>query len=258
MLNPRISAWEFFQGPFDFNKKRLGPVGCPVLIHANPATWQLWDFHAKPGFYIDPALETYRCFKLVKSDTKSQIILDTVKFCHLYLSVPVPSASAKDKIIHGLQVIPSAIRGTPPPTSISQLKAITFLQEFFESWHVLAPPSVRPTHHPAPSSPRVNSHKSPRVAATSPPSTIPTWSPSRAVRPSPQPAMTSLTPTLSVPTFLITRCWLVFGNDHSPRMVSASQQPLLPPAAPVLPVQEHSPLHQIPGTSHTCTLCFRR
>jgi hypothetical protein len=37
-LNPRISAWEFFQGPFDFNKTPLGPVGCRVLIHAKPAT----------------------------------------------------------------------------------------------------------------------------------------------------------------------------------------------------------------------------
>ncbi len=37
-INPRISAWEFFQGPFDFNKTPLGPVGCRVLIHAKPAT----------------------------------------------------------------------------------------------------------------------------------------------------------------------------------------------------------------------------
>jgi hypothetical protein len=36
-LNPRMSAWEFFQGPFDFNKTPLGPVGCRVLIHAKPA-----------------------------------------------------------------------------------------------------------------------------------------------------------------------------------------------------------------------------
>ncbi len=36
-LNPRISAWEFFQGPFDFNKTPLGLVGCPVFIHAKPA-----------------------------------------------------------------------------------------------------------------------------------------------------------------------------------------------------------------------------
>jgi hypothetical protein len=108
----------------------LGPVGCRVLIHAKPATWQLWDFHAKPGFYIDPALNSYCCFKLVKSDTKSQVISDKGKFCHLYLSVPVPSA--KDKIlIHSLQVIAGAIRGASPPTSVSQLEAITSLQEIF-------------------------------------------------------------------------------------------------------------------------------
>jgi hypothetical protein len=37
-LNPRISAWEFFQGPFNFNKTPLGPVGCWVLIHTKPST----------------------------------------------------------------------------------------------------------------------------------------------------------------------------------------------------------------------------
>jgi hypothetical protein len=51
MLSPRISAWEFFQGPFDFNKTPLGPVGFCVLIHAKPATRGFWDFRAKPGFY---------------------------------------------------------------------------------------------------------------------------------------------------------------------------------------------------------------
>jgi hypothetical protein len=32
-LNRQISAWDFFQGPFDFNKMLLGPDGCRVLIH---------------------------------------------------------------------------------------------------------------------------------------------------------------------------------------------------------------------------------
>jgi hypothetical protein len=38
-LNQRIGAWEFFQGPFDFNKTPFGLVGCCVLIHTKPATW---------------------------------------------------------------------------------------------------------------------------------------------------------------------------------------------------------------------------
>jgi hypothetical protein len=43
-LNPQISVWEYFQGPFIFNKTPLGPVGCRVLIHAKPITWWSWDF----------------------------------------------------------------------------------------------------------------------------------------------------------------------------------------------------------------------
>jgi hypothetical protein len=78
-INPWISTWEFFQGPFDFNKTPLGPVGCWVLIHAKPATRRSWNFSAKNGFYIGPAMDSYRCFKLVNADT---VISDTVAFCH--------------------------------------------------------------------------------------------------------------------------------------------------------------------------------
>jgi hypothetical protein len=83
----------------------------------------------------------------------------------------------------------------------------------------------------------VNLHESPRVVATSPPSQSPTLSPSTLVRPPPQPAAISCTPLASAPTFHITPCRLVFGDDHSPRVVSA-QRPFLPPAVPVLPVLE--------------------
>jgi hypothetical protein len=103
---------------------------------------------------------------------------------------------------------------------------------------MLAPPSLRPNHCPAPASPRVNSHDSPRVVAHLPPSTSPTWSPCTAWRPPPQAAVTSLTPASSAPSFHVTLCHLVFGDDQSPRVVSESQQPLLPPVAPVLPVRE--------------------
>ena len=77
-LNPRISAWEFFCGPVDFKKTPLAPVGCRVLINSNPALRRSWDFHAKDGFYIGPALDSYRCYKLVKMDTKHQVISDTL------------------------------------------------------------------------------------------------------------------------------------------------------------------------------------
>jgi hypothetical protein len=113
-LNPWISTWEFFHGPFDFNKTPLRPVRYRVLIYAKPATWCLWDYQAKEGFYIGPPLDLYCCFKRVKNNTKSQVISDTVEFRHAYRTIPSPSA--EDKIIHGLQVMSGTLKDVPPPT----------------------------------------------------------------------------------------------------------------------------------------------
>jgi hypothetical protein len=152
-INTKILAWEFFNGPFNFNKTPLGPVGCRVLIHAKPTTRGSWDFRAKEGFYIGPALDSYRCFKLVKMDTKSQVFSDTVEFWHAYRTIPVPTA--EDRIVHGLHAITDALMDTPPPTTISQLDALSNLRDMFESWRLLAPPSTGRPREPLPGRPRV-------------------------------------------------------------------------------------------------------
>jgi hypothetical protein len=73
----------------------LGPVGCRVLIHAKPATRRSWDFRAKNGFYIGPAMDSYRCFKLVNADTKStcpsRLRLQKTESFMAFRLLPVPS-----------------------------------------------------------------------------------------------------------------------------------------------------------------------
>jgi hypothetical protein len=120
-IDPKISAWEYFNGLFDFNKTPLAPVGCRVLIHAKPVTCQSWDYRAKQGFYVGPALDqySYRCYELVKLEMKQKIISDTVEFRHAYLQIP--AVSVDDKIINKLQVMAGALRNAPPPTSSNQL-----------------------------------------------------------------------------------------------------------------------------------------
>ncbi len=128
--NPKILAWEYFNGPFDFNKTPLAPVGCRVLIHAKPGTHRSWDYRAKQGFYVGLALNHYRCYKLVKSETKQKVISDTVQFRHAYLKIP--AVSAEDKILNGLQVMVGAMQNAPLPTSSSQLVAIEALRALLE------------------------------------------------------------------------------------------------------------------------------
>jgi hypothetical protein len=94
-INPNISAWEYFNCPFDFNKTPFAPVGCRVLICPKPATCKLWDYRAKQGFYVGPALDHYRCYKLVKSEMKQQIISNMVEFTNAYLQIPTVLADKK-------------------------------------------------------------------------------------------------------------------------------------------------------------------
>jgi len=149
----RISAWEFFHGLFDFTKPPLAPVGCWVLIHAKPATRRSWDYRDRGGFYIGPAFGLYRCFKLVKCDTQSQVIWDTVEFRHAYWTIP--TLSPEDKIINGLQVMATALSNAPQPTSVTQLEAIAQLRELFVAWHKLGIPVSAHSPSPTPQRPRV-------------------------------------------------------------------------------------------------------
>ena len=91
--NPKISTWEYFNGPFNINKTPLAPVGCRVLIHAKPSTRWSWAYRgAKQGFCMGPALNHYKCYELVKSGTKQKVISGTVQFRHVYLQIPAVSA----------------------------------------------------------------------------------------------------------------------------------------------------------------------
>ncbi len=97
----------------------IASVVCRVLIHAKPAMCQSWDYRAKQGFCVGPALDHHRCYELMKLETKQKVISDMVKLRHTYLQIP--AVLADDKIINGLQVTAGALRNAPPPASSNQL-----------------------------------------------------------------------------------------------------------------------------------------
>jgi hypothetical protein len=81
-------------------------MSCRVLIHAKPPTRKSWDHKAKQGFYVCPALDHYRCYKLVKLKTKQKVISNTVEFRHAYLQIL--TVLADEKIINRVQVMTGA------------------------------------------------------------------------------------------------------------------------------------------------------
>ena len=81
-LAPAMSAWEHFNGPFNYDATPIGPAGCCVLIHNNPNTRMTYDFCGRNGYIIGPELNHYRCHTVVDATTKADIISEIVEYRH--------------------------------------------------------------------------------------------------------------------------------------------------------------------------------
>ena len=56
-LNPRISASEYFNGPFHCDATPFGPLDQKVIAHNKPGTQNSWDFRGEEGWSIDAAID---------------------------------------------------------------------------------------------------------------------------------------------------------------------------------------------------------
>ena len=79
-INPRISAWEQLEGPYDFDRHPLHRPGCKVVSFVGPSERGPWSPHGDVGFYLGPALDHYRCFHIWIPKTRAYRIVDSVSF----------------------------------------------------------------------------------------------------------------------------------------------------------------------------------
>jgi hypothetical protein len=57
---PSVSAYEFVNGKFDYNKFLLAPLGCAVKMHESTNRQKTWDLHSLSGWYLGTSTEHYR------------------------------------------------------------------------------------------------------------------------------------------------------------------------------------------------------
>ena len=82
-MNPKLSAYAYVFGNFDFNRTPLAPPGTLMGVHVKPDKRASWDPHAKKCWYVGPALEHYRNYRFYNPTTKKEIVSDTVDiFAH--------------------------------------------------------------------------------------------------------------------------------------------------------------------------------
>ncbi|CAJ1934140.1 unnamed protein product [Cylindrotheca closterium] len=135
-LNPKLSAYAQICGQFDYNRTPMGPPGCRVLAHEKPATRQTWAPHGLDGWYVGPAMDSYRCYRIWIYDTRAIRICDTVTW--FPTKVRMPDSSSNAIIMSALQDIKHALLHPSPrtpiaPRSDSMTEALRQLVEVIEN-----------------------------------------------------------------------------------------------------------------------------
>ena len=131
-FNRTISAWEYFDNPFQYDATPLGPLGMNVMIHKNAFQRHSWDFRGKDGWSVGAAMDHYCCQKGVSKYTKTEMVSNTIEFRHCKLILP--SVTPEYKVLHGVHQLTSALKNTIASTVDAQPQAIKALQDTIEHW----------------------------------------------------------------------------------------------------------------------------
>ena len=63
-ITPKFSAWEQLFGRYNFNRTPIAPPGIRVVAHVKPDQQGSWAPHGLDAWYVGPALDSYRCYRV--------------------------------------------------------------------------------------------------------------------------------------------------------------------------------------------------
>jgi hypothetical protein len=152
-INPKLSAWAQLFGNFDFNRIPIAPPGIRVIVHAKPGSRESWSPHGLDGWYVGPALDSYRCYDVWVADTRTTRLCDTLAWFPSKVTMPI--ASSNDLNLAGIRDILEALRnpsmGSPiDPLTDSHVTTLQVLSELITGLVPQPKPLLAPMPDPAP------------------------------------------------------------------------------------------------------------
>ena len=143
-LDPSISAWSYFHGPFNYGATPIGPLGCNMIAHKNTGTRHSWDFRGTAGWNVSVVLQHYRCHTIVEKSTRAAQVSDTVEFRHHHLTQPI--VTPMYRIVHSVTTLTCALHKSPNIACDNQLAAIEALHQSIQRWAKLTLPARTKPH----------------------------------------------------------------------------------------------------------------
>jgi hypothetical protein len=118
-INPTISAATQLFGQFYFNRTSLAPPGTRAVAHVKPKARRTWAPHGEDAWYIGPAPDHYRCYRVWMLATNRTRILDTVEF--FLQHIKMPHLSSQEMTTQAARELIFALRNPAPAAPFARL-----------------------------------------------------------------------------------------------------------------------------------------
>ena len=116
-INPKLSAYAYSFGQFNYNKTPMVPPGTKVVAHLKPDVRSTWSANGEEGWTVGPSMHHYRCIKCYFPITRSERNVDTVTF--FPKQIPFPKVTIDDFLRQAATDIVSILAAPPSATSFS-------------------------------------------------------------------------------------------------------------------------------------------
>eukprot|EP00984_Skeletonema_dohrnii_P002295 scaffold797_cov118-Skeletonema_dohrnii-CCMP3373.AAC.10 len=159
---PTISAYAHLNGPFDYNRMPLAPMGVKVEVFESTTKRGTWDFHSVEGWYLNTSDEHYRTHNCHIKHTRSERLSNTVKFLHKHITNP--TISHADKVMQAITDLRKTIKALEKEEPTAQFEELQLLVDAASNTIINNPTIMEQQAH----TPVVQRQVVPRVT-TSPP-----------------------------------------------------------------------------------------
>jgi len=152
-LNPQLSAYATLHGMYDYNATPIAPPGVHVVIHEKPSARLSFGPRGDDGWYIGPAMDHYRCYKVYNWKTKAIQTADTLDWFPLKVAMPISSQMdiIESAIIDIRNTLTEpATHSTIPSASTTSTGTLQRLNDIFLPEHAAPLLRVEPTKHNTP------------------------------------------------------------------------------------------------------------
>ena len=87
-IDPTISVYEQLNGPYDWNRYPLAPLGCKAVIYEDGDTRGSWASRGVDGWYLGPSMDHYRCSLFYVPKTRAYCISGSAELFPQHCQIP--------------------------------------------------------------------------------------------------------------------------------------------------------------------------